>query len=886
METSRFVLDNGLTVLIREHHAAPVAAMAIWVGVGSADERAHEAGLAHVHEHMIFKGTARRGVGEIAREIEASGGSINAFTSFDQTVYHVTISSRYFEAGLDILCDAVSAPAFDPDELARELEVILEEIKRGEDQPGRQTMERMFELAYAEHPYALPVIGTRASVAAFTRPDVLAFFERWYVPANMTLIIVGDVDAAEARAMSEARLGLLPRRPVPARERTAEPPQAATRVGLIAGDTREVHAAMAFHVGGVDHEDGPALDVLRLLLCYGDSSRLVERLERDLQWVNDISAGAYMPRDPGLFLLNTSHIDDPEHPGVAAVIEATLAVVDALGRRPVSAEDLLRAKTLLQSSQVYQRQTMEGQAMALGSYEVVAGGLEHEALYFSRLLSVTPADLQALVQRVFTPENLTLVVYAEQAFIDRVDEAALRDAAHRALTGASPLGGDDTGEGLERDAFGIVRYAVEGGPVVLIQEDASVELVSVRLAFLGGQRREDPALSGLSHLLSGVWARGTRSRSLTEISDEVEGMGSGLDAYGGRNSMGLQMDMLSCHFSRAMGLIADCLAHPTFDPELIDLERRLTLESLQARTDSLGLCVSSLLRAELFEGHPYALDIIGTDESLPQIGRQEIIDFYRRHVQPDRMVISVVGDVVAEEVVAQIEERFGPGVRFLDGPESAPEDPAPAMPPLKGPRFVTTALPKNQAALSLGFRAVDLHSHHRHRLDLIIAILSGQGGRLFMELRDQQSLAYSVYASVLLGVDPGSVSLHITTSPEKIEQAARGLFEQVFRLQETLVSEDELDRARLYLIGNHDIQLQAFGARAMQMALDELYGLGHQSHRNIPQELMNVTTEELRETCRELLTLDRAVLAIVHPPDAALPDLADLGMPAPVVVPL
>ncbi|MEM1348533.1 MAG: pitrilysin family protein [Myxococcota bacterium] len=164
MELIQYELDNGMNVLLAPSAAAPVVACNVWVGVGSADETRAEAGLAHVHEHMLFKGTERRGVGQIAREVEAAGGHINAFTSLDQTCYYVVLSSRFLERGLDILSDAIAHSAFDADELGRELEVIQEELKRGEDSPSRMATLKLFETSFTEHTYRFPIIGTKESI--------------------------------------------------------------------------------------------------------------------------------------------------------------------------------------------------------------------------------------------------------------------------------------------------------------------------------------------------------------------------------------------------------------------------------------------------------------------------------------------------------------------------------------------------------------------------------------------------------------------------------------------------------------------------------------------------------------------------------------------------
>ncbi len=234
----RTELPNGLKVVLQENHAAPVVAFQAWVGVGSADEEPGEEGIAHVFEHMLFKGTERRGVGQIAQEIEAAGGDINAWTSFDQTVYHLVLASRYFDTGLDILADAVQRSSFDPVELQRELQVVLQEIKQGEDSPSRVATQLLFSTAYAEHPYRRPVIGHERTVATLTRERLLDFFHRWYVPNNITLVVVGDFDPAVARAKIAAAWGDARPRPLQRHPRN-EPPQDKTRGAVLERDVRE-----------------------------------------------------------------------------------------------------------------------------------------------------------------------------------------------------------------------------------------------------------------------------------------------------------------------------------------------------------------------------------------------------------------------------------------------------------------------------------------------------------------------------------------------------------------------------------------------------------------------------------------------------------------------
>src|SRR3989338_6988287 len=206
-------LNNGMTVILEEDHSAKVVAFQMFVRVGSADENEKEAGIAHVFEHMLFKGTEKRKVGQIAGEVEAAGGYINAYTSYDQTVYHLAVASRYFDTGLDIISDAIQHSSFDPNELKKELEVVLEEIRMNEDNPGRTLYKNILSTAFTTHPYKRPVIGFTDTVKSFTREQILNFFKKWYAPNNMTLVIVCDFYKNQALSLtSQGQLSRLRKR--------------------------------------------------------------------------------------------------------------------------------------------------------------------------------------------------------------------------------------------------------------------------------------------------------------------------------------------------------------------------------------------------------------------------------------------------------------------------------------------------------------------------------------------------------------------------------------------------------------------------------------------------------------------------------------------------
>src|SRR5215469_11410034 len=299
----RFELDNGLRVVFEEQHASKVAAFQVWVNAGSADEQPHEVGLAHLHEHMLFKGTGRRRPGEIAREIEERGGEINAWTSFDQTVYHVVLASQFAQVGLDVLADAIRNSAFDAEELSKEIEVVCEEIRRANDLPARRASRDLFATAYRVHPYRRPVIGTEDSVRSFTRERVLGFYGRNYAPPNMVLAAAGDFSEEDLKRWADELCGGdWGRTYGGSQPRPPEPPRAEQRLLVREDEAKEAYVNLAFGIPSVEHEDAPALDLLAVLLGQGEASRLVLEVKRKRSLVNDIRAFAYTPRDPGLMV--------------------------------------------------------------------------------------------------------------------------------------------------------------------------------------------------------------------------------------------------------------------------------------------------------------------------------------------------------------------------------------------------------------------------------------------------------------------------------------------------------------------------------------------------------------------------------------------------------
>ena len=865
----RYSLSNGLTVVFEEQHAARAAAFQVWVRAGSADERPDQAGLAHLHEHMLFKGTARRGPGEIAHDVEAHGGEINAWTSFDQTVYHIVIASQFARMGLDILGDAIRASSFDADELAREIEVVCEEIKRSQDSPSRRASRDLFSTAFQAHPYRHPLIGTAESVRGFGREQMLEFYHRHYTPRNLVLVATGDFLESELRQWVEEIFGGDWGRPFqgPVR-RTPEPEHPGRRVMLRQDEVKEAHLNLAFPIPQSDHPDVPALDALASFIGQGDASRLVRELKRKRGLVNDTHTSSYTPRDPGLFtttlLLPAVHLAD--------ALEETARMLASLRTLPPPEDELAVVKAIIEAESVYQRETVQGLARKLGHYEAAMGDLEEEGRYQAAIARLTPEHLREVAERYLRLDRAILTgllpqgtaFSAEQAgeILDRVAREVPSVPTTPRAPRPAPVSSSRprTGRTGPSAPGQVIEERLPSGARVLVREERAVPLFALRAVFPGGLRYETQQDNGLTTLVGRGLTRGTPTRDSEEISRLTDDFAGMLSGQGGRNSVGLRGEFLSRYFTPAFHLFADCLLHPSFPEHEIARDRSLILQDIHTREDKPSGVAFELFSRTLFTTHPYRMPNIGEQASVERLGPQALRDYHAAYMDPSQLTLAVVGDVHVDEVLALAHEAFG-----TSRGGARPPPPIPVEPPIEAARTSRRELARAQSHLVLGFHGLRMDDPRRHALDVLTTVLSGQGGRLFLELRDKRSLAYSVSSFTLEGVDPGYVAVYIGTSPEKVDEALAGIREQLARVCDEPIPGDELSRARQNIIGTHEIGLQRNNARAALLALDACYGLGLENFLHYAERIAAVTAEDVRRVARDLIQMERSAFILVGP---------------------
>jgi zinc protease len=831
-------LDNGLTIIVREDRSAPVVSAQAWCMAGSIHEgRWLGAGLSHMLEHMLFKGTTNRPGSRIDQEVQEAGGYMNAYTSFDRTVYHIDVPNTGASIAIDILCDIMQNATLPAEELAKEQDVIRREMDMNVDDPGRRAGRRLFETAYTRSPYRCTVIGYPDIFNELKPEDIREYYREKYAPNNVFYVVVGDVKNDEVIAQIRAAYAKSKARPAPPMVLPEEPQQTAPREIVEEAPIELGHFHFAWHIPEIRHPDVPALEVLAVLLGHGRSSRLYQEVRERQGVVHHVDAWTYNPGNPGLF--GMSAVADADK--FADARGAMLAEIEKMRGGLVSPGELEKAVKQFISATLAAHKTMEGQAGDLGSNWIVASDLGFSERQLAAVKLVSPEDVQRVARDYLTPQNRTLY-------------ALLPD-------GNAPK---SRAEVEARHDQPIQKFDLANGLRLLVKEDHRLPFVEFRAVLKGGVLAETTANNGITLLLAKTLLKGTKRRTAVQIATEIESVGGGIDSYGGNNSLGVNAEVMSGDFNTGLELVSDVLLNPVFPPGELERERDVQIAGIYAQKDDLLKSASLAMRRALFGNQGYGLDVLGTEAVIQNLHADDLKSFHQRLVTPDNCVLAIYGDVKPDEVKAAVEKVFA---NWKPHPATPPDGGKPVPVPEKEnhPKRTEETRDKKQAVLVIGFPGTTMFNDDHYALELIQESCSDLGSRLFLRIREQLGLAYYVGAQNLSGLVPGYFAFYTGTEPAKVELVEKELLKEAELLRTEGLTDEELKRAKAKIIGQKKIARQELGHLASTTALDELYGLGYQRTEQDDAKYEAVTLEHIKAVARRYLKPEALVVAIVKP---------------------
>jgi zinc protease len=834
----KFVLPNGLTLIVQEDHSSPVASVQAWCAVGSITEGEYlGCGISHILEHMLFKGTARRGNSEIALDVQNAGGYVNAYTSFDRTVFYLNLPGSGWQTGLDVLADAMFHSTLPEDQYAKEQEVIRREFAMGEDDPDRMLSKLLFSTAYVVHPCQYPVIGHLELYNKLTRQNVLDYYHRYYVPNNVTFIVTGDVKADEVYQFLGKVTAGVERRTLNPAYIPQEPQQLGPREAEQRFPANVIRMALAWHIPGITDPDVYALDVLAVVAGDGASSRFYRDLVEEKKLLRSVGVFSYTPAQGGIWAVNATLLPDK---GVTAaqVQDSILGLIGRLKDSPVSAKELEKARRKAMVNYASELKTVAGRAASLGTSWFVARDLAFSDTYLERLQQVTAGDLQRVAGKYLVDSNRTIVKLLPE-------DAVIHEQAGTASHESEKLG----------------QAKLQNGAPLVLQQDHKVPLVTVRAILSGGLLTETAANNGIGNLAIRLLNKGTKTRTAVEIADQIEDLGGNFAANSGNNSLSVSIEVLESDVARVVDLLSDLLLHPSFPDAEVAKEKSKQLADLKIEADEPLALARNALRGALFNGHPYGLRALGTEESVGRITREDIVKYYQGLLNPASVVFTIGGSFDPAAAVKLFNAKF-PASSFPAVPANSEAEDVKF-----GGKGQTILVPtaKKQAIVEIGYPGAAISDADRPALELIDEALSDLASRLFIRIREKQSLAYFVGTNQMLAVKPGYFMFYAGTEAGKGEKVQAELLDEIRNIAANGLSKDEIERARVKLLGQRQLQDQSADVMAYKAGLNVLYGLGLGYEASLNEKIKALTVEEINAVANKYFSANNYVCVIVKP---------------------
>ena len=648
-----------------------------------------------------------------------------------------------------------------------------------QDDPEDRLWQSLFATAFREHPYNLPVIGYREIFSSSTHDDLVAYYRARYVPNNLVVVVVGDIDEAAVEAAVGGHFGRVPRAKLAPVLVPEEPAQLAPRKQHRFEKVELTRAVTAWQVPGLSHPDAPVLDALAMVLGHGESSVLWQELRERAGLVHTIDASCWNPGTSGLFCV--SYTCDPGNRVKAEeLLERTLAGAS----RRFNAGQLRKALRQMIAGEVRLRQSMSGQASRLGAAEVVVGDLDYSRNYYERLRSVTPLELSRVLKTHLVAVRRTSVSI----------NPAESGAASAAKSGSGRRAGSDhnpAGDEGSRPDFS--EISVGNGARLVLQPDRRLPNLHLCLLVQGGPLFELAKKRGSSALLSTLLTKDTRRRSSAQVAQFIEEVGGSFYPISGNNSLGLAAEVLPPDADRALEVIAEAVLNPAFKSETFAIERDAQLAALLQDADDVVIAARKLLRRKFFGNHPLAIDAEGDEAGVKALAPADLAELHGRLFVARNLVLAVAGDIPA---------RFAPKLKaFLlklrtGAPLVAPPS-GPAADGLPGnPGDFVEKQPREQAVVLQAYPGPRLHTPDYYVGEVADELFSGMASRLFERVREVKALAYFVRSSRVTGLDAAMFSFLAGTQPGKEAEVLAEIEAEIDRVQTGGVGEDELARCQ------------------------------------------------------------------------------------------
>ena len=861
-------LSNGLMALSQEVHSAPVASCWAWYRVGSRNERPGITGASHWVEHMLFKGGTEFGKGQIFKQVNKNGGVLNGQTSHDFTTYFETLPADRLDLALRIERDRLTNAVFDPAEFEAERTVVISEREGIENEPMFVLNEDQQATAFREHPYRWSVVGWKEDLRSMTRDDLYNYYRQHYNATNAVLVVVGDFETAELITRIEELFGDVPAGEQAADGIPAEAPQIAERRVVLRRPGGAAYVLLGYHSPPAGHEDSYALGVLDTILSGaksmgsgGGSGHRTSRLFHALVEAGlaiDVGSAYQASKDP--FLM---HVWSTVREGVN-IEKVEQAIRDELKKTAdehVTAEELGRAVTQIRASFAYSGDGVTSLARRLGAVEMTSSYKLLDT-FIDRIEAVTTDDVQRVAQSYLRPENCTFGWFLPTGEPGGSETAAPAGAMAPDIERFSVFNLTPPAPRLP-----FVRKALDNGAAVIASENhASATTVIVGSLPAGAiwATSGQGGQPGVNRFTADVIQRGTETRSFNQIFAAFDSCGASMHVHSGRHTVDFSIKCLGDQWQELFGVLLDVLRRPAFPEDHVEKVRGLILTELSEDEDDTGFVAMRALHRQLYPaGHPYRHNVSGDKEAIAAMTRADLAAFHKQHYGPEGSIFVIVGDIDSQRAA----DAMAGALADWQAPGRPAQPILTAEHPKKPQREDIEMSNKMQCDVVLGFKGIARSHEDYIPLQHGTQIVGGMGlmGRLGDNVRDRQGLAYYAYA--WMDASPGELPwiVRAGVNPANVSRTIDSILDELRRLRDEPVLEDELNDVKAYLTGVMPLRIETTDGRARMLHSIEFFKLGGDYLDRYADIINGVTAEQIQGATQKHINLDGCTLVVAGP---------------------
>lgn len=842
MQYEQITLDNNLNVLFVNSPGATAGTVQIWFRAGSALETFDNEGIAHFLEHMFFKGTNTRPGAKIAHDVETFGGEINAFTSFDYTCYYINTPNQKLSDSVEIILDMVSNPLFKIDDLLPERGVVFEEFRRSIDSPNQFGFAKIQSGCF-EGAYAHQILGREETIKNFTQEQLNYFRNKYYNLSNAMLIVAGDLSQKDAliKTINQYKMPNGPHSEFPKFLMKTQP-----MINIHEKEVRMSTLTLTSIAPEYSSSEAAAEDLAMNCLGFGETSRIYQALVLEKTLANTASASTMFMAKGGAHFIRLVF----PHENLNLVLKRVKEVIIEILEEGFSSDEITKIKNQYISSKTYERESIESFAFSLGHSFAQSGNINSDEDFIARIKKTSTSQVNRAFKNIFkkvihiniqTPKGTKEVITKKdlnrfQGELKKIKTGLIKSASTKYKISTSKF-----------DSQAKV-IAIKPGVSLFYRQNLMTPTFVLQAYLRGGLTEETTKDNGTYHLLSSMITKGYGKISNEKLKKDFEEKSASINGFSGKNAYGLLMHGLTENMAELTEHFIGTLLDPKMPSKHLNHEKQLTIRALENhKEDPVKHCFREAQKL-FFNTHPYALNPIGTLESLKSIKDKKLLEIHKKNIKTKEILISYSGDLDLEEILEQLKPLF----------EKLPSRKSEKIKFKKYKPFYNVekyiSFDREQTQIFYGIPTGSMKDKENFYLKLLTTHLSGQSSELFVEVRDRQGLCYSAQPVHFSALEGGYFGIYMASGHDKVVKAIAAIKVLIEKIRDNGLSREDFERIKTMIQGQNQINVQTNEDFASIYSVPLLQGEGLEYYHNKNQEIVDLKYEEFQSNIKKILS--------------------------------